>query len=249
MSLSLRLKIENFKLKIQRKARGFTLIEVIVSASLMADAMTTIAVTFLSSFVGQRKVISFEQTNSNARIIMDQLSREIRASRICGNTGSVRDCKDPANNTPINDVSFRLDIVRNVDRVPISYCIFEYPPGAGIFAAMGRRINNDGFLLDPCDPTDPNVQILNSPEVAVIATTTPFGFRQKSGFITRGVGQNPNLLTPGDPCENSGTPEIDICQPRTTILLFIQSLTHKDDREKVEVQTQTTISQRFVDIP
>lgn len=237
-----------FLKKSNETRRGFTLIEVIVSTALMAVAMTIVSVTFLSSFVGQRKAIAFEHANSNARLIMDQMTREIRASRICGNTGGVRGCKDPANNTPPNDLSFRLDIIRNIDRTPISYCIFEDPPGAGIYASLGRRINNDDFLLNPCDLTDPNVQTLNSHEVAVLATTTPAGIQRLSGFITKGVGQIPPT-DPGDPCYNGPTPEIDICQPRTTLLLYIQSLTQKTASEETEVRLQTTLSQRFVDIP
>lgn len=241
-------RVSSFKIQDSRSA-GFTLIEVVVAASLMAVALTMIATIFLSAFVGQRKVIAYEQTNSNGRILMDQLSREIRASQICGDTsrpGADGSCTNPANNTPPNDLSYRLDLIRNTDVIPVSYCIFPYPPGAGIFAALGRRTNTTNFSEDPCNPLDPAVQIVNSPEVAILATTTNTNAHRLSGFITEGIGQNPPS---SGPCRNTGSPLLDICQPRTTLLLRVQSLTQKEAKEKVDAQLQTTISQRLIDIP
>ena len=125
---------------------------------------------------------------------MDTMSREIRASQICGDTslpGADGSCTNPANDTPPNDLSYRLDLLRNTDTTPISYCIFPYPPGFGTLAALGRRVNTQNFTQDPCDPTDPAVQIMNSPEVAVLASTTAANIHRLSGFITEGIGQSP----------------------------------------------------------
>lgn len=229
--------------------KGFTLIEVVVSVTLMAVALSMIGVIFLSSFVAQRKMIAFEQTMSNARVLLDTLSREIRTSKICGNTGGVRTCEDVSNNTLPGDISTRLDIIRNSDGRAISYCIFENPPGAGTFAALGRAENDELFSVNPCGTgaSFPGVEILHSPEVAVLATTTPSGAHKLSGFITEGVGQTPYLT--GDCVNLTGTPKLDTCQPRVTVMLHMQSLTQKSTKEKVEAQFQTTISQRMIDIP
>ena len=230
----------------QGKARGFTLIEVVVGSALMAIAMTIIAVIFLDSFVGQRKIIAFEQASSNARVLMDTLSREIRVSTICGDTGGVRPCGHIGNNTPAASpliLSTSLDIIKDIGGgtpVYISYC---FRPIAAIpfdYAELRRIVNDENFTKNACDETDPASKVLNSPEVVLLIAD--------SGFITRGIGQSPPGA--GQDCQpSSALPAYDICQSRTTIMLHVQSITQRQGKERVDVQAQTTISQRLVDIP
>ncbi|MDO8557932.1 MAG: type II secretion system protein [bacterium] len=215
--------------------KGFTMIETLVGATLMIVVLTLISVVFLDSIVSQRKVIAFEQASSNARIIMDTLSREIRASTICGNTGGVRFCTDNGNNSPADTYSKELDIIRSSDNKPISYCIKEYPVAIPFpFANLHRLVNDIDFTQDPCDDTNPNVQILNGQEVALLT--------DDSGFLIRGVGQPPL----GSACPGTA---FDLCQPRATIVLHVQSITQKDFKERQDVRVQTTISQRYIDVP
>lgn len=218
---------------------GFTMIEVLVASALMAIAMSLTAVIFLGSFTGQRKVIAAEQAYQNARILIDTLSREIRTSTICGDTGGIRECADPANNTPTIPASSRsriLDIIRNLDGVHVSYCfkdIIPTPPDPNYYEIWRLVQAGGGFGGNPC--TDPASQLLQSPEVVLLIIG--------SGFITRGVGQTGGAgsLCPGV--------VYDLCQPRVTIMLKAQSITQKVGQEKSEVSVQTTISQRLFDVP
>lgn len=241
-----------FRRNSRRASGGFTLVEMVVAISLMSAAMVFVSVIFLNSFIGQRKIIASEQANSNARILMDTLSREIRVSTICGNTGGVRACKDPNNNTPTPpstdlEPDQRLDIIRASDGVRISYCAIgrvtppppPYDELPHLFT-LKRLVNDQWFSFDPCRYDELNSVPLNSNQVAILRDDPDN--RGISGFITKGVGQ----WDAGGGCSGD---IYDRCQPRVTIVLYVQSLTQKEVKERSEVKAQTTLTQRLIDIP
>lgn len=231
--------------------KGFTVIEMIVAASLLVTTMTLVVAIFLNSITGQRKIISFEQASSNARFLMDIVSREIRVSTICGDTAGVRPCAHANNNTPsiqpgITLADIRLDIIKNeaAGNTPITYCLWRSSPLDDQQLELRRLVNDSDFTLNPCQDIPPaGTQVLNSPEVALLGFTGGF---MTSGFVTQGVGQSP----PGSGACRPATasPQLDICQPRTTIILWVQSVTQKNAVERSDVRIQTTLSQRLIDV-
>jgi prepilin-type N-terminal cleavage/methylation domain-containing protein len=237
--------------KQNNRQRGFTLIELLVSIFVLSVALSLISAIFLSSFVAQRKVITIENTNSNARALMETLSREVRASRICGNTRrqfSNGYCLNPFNNTGPNELDNRLDIIRNSDNKWISYCVMEYPAGSTRYTVTRVEQTAGSFALDPCNSGTAGLNYLTSSGVQVIRQVGMTGLGRRSGFMTLGVG----LATPaaaGYCRDSNGMPVIDVCQPRTTIVLEVESLTQRNNSELTNIKEQTTISQRLIDVP
>jgi len=232
----MRLPGSNFQDTSFRRERGFSLVEFVIAGSIFLVLTGIVAVMFISSFGGQRKVIAAQHVSDNGRYILDAIAKEVRVSKICGDADGSDPtpegaCIDPVNNTFTNTTSTRLNIVRSVPPYElISYCI----TGGTI-----KRLTNSflGFLWDAC--TDPGSRVLNDPGVFIDSAG--------SSFIISGIGQSPPA---SGPCRPAGAaPLLDVCQPRVTITLRVVSKTHKAETEKVETSIQTTLSQRFIDFP
>src|SRR3989338_7999796 len=175
-------KVARYSLLVTRREIGFTVIEMIVSAALLVVAMTLVVAIFLNSITGQRKIISFEQVSSNARFLMDAVSREIRTATICGDTAGIRPCTHSSNNTPpvqagVTLPDIRLDIIKSEAgaNTPVSYCVWRTSPLDDKQLELRRLVNDADFTLNPCQDIPPaGTQTLNSPEVALLGYTGGF---------------------------------------------------------------------------
>lgn len=101
-------------------ARGFTLVEMLVSVAIFSVVMTIALGALLSMSEGDRKVQTLKSVVNNLNFAVDSMSRALRTGTTyhCditqGTPESVRDCTS----TPASSVSFR-----NADGATVGYCL------------------------------------------------------------------------------------------------------------------------------
>lgn len=61
--------------------RGFTLIEIVVAATIFAVAVSAISSLFVASVRGQRNIVAQQNLADNTRFVLEQMSRQIRMAQ------------------------------------------------------------------------------------------------------------------------------------------------------------------------
>ncbi len=116
------------------KSKGFSLIELLVAATVFTFVMTGVSTLFIAAMDIQRRATGIQKIDENVQFIIESISREVRVSTI--NTALMGD----TNCNPVDPVTTaKLDIVHPVNG-QVEYQYLKDPSGYGAIYRNGQRL-------------------------------------------------------------------------------------------------------------